>query len=238
MPQITVGDTSIEVVRKEIKNIHLGVYPPHGRVRIAAPLSFDDESVRLFAVSKMAWVKRQQAKFQNQERQTEREYVSGESHYVEGRRYLMNVIYGKSAPRVVLRSKTYIDLCVREGSTRAQRERVMKEWYRRQLKERIPGLIEKWRQVTGVEVNAWGVKQMKTKWGTCNAKAGRIWLNLELAKKPGHSLGYIIVHEMVHLLERRHNERFADYMDKFMPQWREYRKELNSIILGHADWSY
>jgi predicted metal-dependent hydrolase len=238
MPRITVGEIHIEVIRKEIKNIHLGVYPPHGRVRIAAPLSFDDEAVRLFAVSKMAWVKRQQAKFQNQERQTRREYVTGESHYVNGTRYLLNVIYGTFAPKVVLRSKTYIDLYVREGSAREQRERVMKEWYRKQLKEQIPGLLEKWRRVTGVEVESWGVKLMKTKWGTCNAKAKRIWLNLELAKKPGHSLEYIMVHEMVHLLERRHNERFVAYMDKFMPRWRVYKEELNSLILGHADWDY
>jgi len=157
---------------------------------------------------------------------------------VEGRRYLMNVIYGKSAPRVVLRSKTYIDLYVREGSTGAQRERVMREWYRKQVKAQIPGLLEKWLRVTGVEVKSWGVKWMKTKWGSCNAKAKRIWLNLELAKKPRHSLEYIMVHEMVHFLERRHNERFAAYMDKFMPQWRVYKEELNSLILGHADWSY
>ena len=139
---------------------------------------------------------------------------------------------------MAVRGKTHIDLYVRAGSTREQREKVMKEWYRKHLKEQIPGLLEKWRRVTGVEVKSWGVKLMKTKWGTCNAAAKRIWLNLELAKKPGHSLEYIMVHEMVHLLERHHNERFTAYMDKFMPRWRVYKEELNSLILGHADWSY
>ncbi|MDD5473649.1 MAG: SprT family zinc-dependent metalloprotease [Candidatus Methanoperedens sp.] len=237
MHQITVGNISIDVVRKDIKNLHLGVYPPSGRVRIATPLKIDDEAVRLFAISKMAWIKKQKIKFETQERQSERRFVSGESHYYRGRRYLLNVIYHKTAPRVEIR-KTSIDLYVREGSAREQREKVLTEWYRRQLKEQIPELIDKWQKMMGIEVSDWGIKRMKTKWGTCTNAARRIWLNLELAKKPQHCLEYIIVHEMVHLLERNHNDSFAAYMDKFMPQWHFYKDELNRGILSHEIWSY
>lgn len=237
MHQIRVGSISIDVVRKDIKNLHLGVYPPSGRVRIATPLKIDDEAVRLFAISKMAWIKKQQLKFETQERQSERRFVSGESHYYKGRRYLLNVIYHKAAPRVEIR-KTSIYLYVREGSASKPREKVLTEWYRRQLKEQIPALIDKWQKMIGVEVSDWGIKRMKTKWGTCTNAARRIWLNLELAKKPQHCIEYIIVHEMVHLLERNHNDRFAAYMDTFMPQWHFYKDELNRGILSHEIWSY
>ena len=184
MNPLVIGNIEIEVVRKDIKNLHLGVYPPDGRVRIAAPLRVNDEAVRLFAISKLSWIKRQQAKFEKQRRQSERDYVSGESHYFKGRRYLLNVVYQKSAPKVVVRNKTYIDLYVREGSDRERREQVMLRWYRRQLKKELPGLIAKWQDIIGVEVQDWGIRLMKTKWGTCNAEARRIWLNLELVKKP------------------------------------------------------
>jgi predicted metal-dependent hydrolase len=236
MSQIKVSDITIEVVRKDIKNLHLAVYPPVGRVRIATPLRIDDEAVRLFAISKLPWIKKQRSKFEAQERQTKREYVSGESHYFEGARYRLNVIYQKATPKVVIRNKKYIDLYVRPDSATEQRERVLTKWYRQRLKEKVPALLEKWQTVIGVQVNDWEVKQMKTKWGTCNIKAKRIWLNLELAKKPLHCLEYIIVHELVHLLERHHNVRFLALMDKFMPQWRAYQNELNQLILSYADW--
>jgi hypothetical protein len=238
MHQIMVGKLVIDVVRKDIKNLHLAVYPPDGRVRIATPLKIDDESVRLFAISKMAWIKKHQAKFKTQSRQSDREYVSGESHYFQGHRYLLNVIYHQSAPKVIIRNKTYLDLYVREGSDEAQRKTVLMAWYRRHLKNDIPPLIKKWEAILGVLVNEWGVKLMKTKWGTCNIEARRIWLNLELAKKPAHCLEYIIVHEMVHFLERHHNERFAAYMDKFLPNWRFYKKELNRYPLSQMERSY
>ena len=238
MTKIKVGDITIDVVRKDIKNLHLAVYPPVGRVRIASPLRIDDEAVRLFAISKLPWIKKQRSKFEDQERQTKREYVSGESHYFEGNRYRLNVIYQTAAPKVEIRNKKYIDLYVRPDSTVEQRERVMTRWYRQQLKDRIPALLEKWQAVVGVEGTRWEVKQMKTKWGTCQIKARCIRLNLELAKKPMHCLEYIIVHELTHLLERHHNARFTDLMDKFMPQWRAYQKELNQFILSHADWDH
>ena len=236
--QITVNGLVIDVVRKNIKHLHLAVYPPDGRVRVAAPLRVNDDTVRLFAIEKLGWITRQQRKFAAQERQSAREYVSGESHYVAGQRYLLNVVYHNAPPRVLLRNKTTLDLFVRTGSDTAQRERVLLAWYRQQLKATIPALIEQWQAIIGVRINEWGIKQMKTKWGTCNIAARRIWLNLELAKKPPHCLEYVIVHELVHLLERHHNDRFTAYMTRFMPQWNFYRAELNRAPLGHGDWEY
>jgi len=236
--QIVVNDITIDVVRKDIKNLHLAVYPPSGRVRIAAPLKVDDEAVRLFAISKLSWIKKNQAKYINQERQSERKFISGESHYFKGQRYILNVVSHTGYPGVRIRNKKYIDLQVKKGYTAMQRENVMTNWYRKSLKEQIPALIEKWQKVIGVEGVQWEVKKMKTKWGTCNREAKRIWLNLELAKKPERCLEYIIVHEIVHILERNHTERFVAIMDKTMPQWREYKKELNQFPLAHEVWSY
>jgi len=238
MHQIQVGSMLVDVVRKDIKNLHLAVYPPAGRVRIATPLKVDDESVRLFAISKLAWIRKQQTKFRNQQRQSRREYVYRESHYFQGNRYLLNIIEHAAPPKVILRNKAYIDLYVREGSSQRQRQKVMTEWYRGRLKEQIPPLIEKWQNIIGVRVKEWGIKQMKTRWGTCNIKAKRIWLNLELAKKPKHCLEYILVHEMLHLLERHHSDRFIAYLDEFIPQWRPYKEELNRFPISHPDWNY
>lgn len=238
MHQITVNDIVIDVVRKEIKNLHLAVYPPSGRVRIAAPLKVDDEAVRLFAISKLSWIKKNQTKLVNQERQSERKYISGESHHYKGQRYILNVIHHSGYPKVVIRSKKTIDLYVKEDYSAEQRANVMNNWYRKNLKEQIPALLEKWQKIVGVEVADWEVKIMKTKWGTCNRDAKRIWLNLELVKKPEKCLEYILVHEMVHLLERNHTEKFVALMDKFMPQWRSYKDELNRSLLKHEHWLY
>jgi predicted metal-dependent hydrolase len=194
--------------------------------------------VRLAVISRLAWIRRQQGKFAQQERQSAREYVSGESHYYLGRRYLLNVVYRAGVPSVAMRNNTTLDLFVRPGSDTAQRERVLFTWYRRQLKQLIPPLVAKWEAIIGVEVAEWRVKQMKTRWGACNPEARRIWLNLELIKKPASCVEYIVVHEVVHLLERRHNEQFTAYMDKFLPHWRLLRDELNQAPLGHATWEY
>ncbi len=229
---------TVDVVRKDIKNLHLAVYPPMGRVRVAAPLRVSDEAVRLAVISRLAWIKRQKSKFTNQARQSEREYVSGESHYFQGSRYRLSVLYQRGASRVAIRNKSTIDLFVPEGSDKAFRERVMLAWYRQQLKAQIPALIAQWEPVLGVKVADWRVKQMKTKWGTCNIEAGRIWLNLELAKKSAQCLEYIVVHEMMHLLERHHNDHFTELMNKFMPQWKLHREELNRSSLGHEEWGY
>jgi predicted metal-dependent hydrolase len=236
--QIIVNDLVVDVVRKNIKHLHLAVYPPAGRVRVAAPLRVNDEAVRLFTISRLAWIKRQQAKFEGQERQSAREYVSGESHYYQGNRYLLNVMYHEGSPAVIIRNNKTMDLYARTSSDTAARERILIAWYRQRLKEEIAPLIAKWEAIIGVRVAEWGVKQMKTKWGTCNIEAGRIWLNLELIKKPARCLEYIIVHEMIHLLERHHNERFIAYMNRFMPLWQFYREELNRAPLGHESWEY
>ena len=236
--QITVNGLVVDVVRKNIKNLHLAISPPFGRIRVAVPLRVNDEAVRLFTISRLAWIKRQQAKFQEQERQSAREIISGESHYYQGNRYRLNVVYREGVPGVNIHNNKTLDVFVRPGSDTGERERVLTNWYRRQLKGTITPLIAKWEAIIGVEVEEWGVKQMKTKWGTCNIEAGRIWLNLELIKKPAYCLEYIIVHEMIHLLERHHNERFLTYMNWFMPLWQHYREELNRAPLGHETWEY
>ena len=235
---IEVSGIQVEVVRKGIKNLHLGVYPPVGRVRVAVPTRIDDEAVRLAVVSKLGWIRRQQARFTEQERQSQREMVSGESHYFQGRRYRLRVIEENAAPRIRLNAPSSLELYVRPGTDAIKRETVLNNWYRHELRSLLPDLVTKWEPVVGVRVAEWGIKKMKTKWGSCNASARRIWLNLELAKKPVHCLEYILVHEMMHLLERHHNERFKNLMDKFMPQWRLYRDELNHAPLAHEDWSY
>ncbi len=236
--QIEVSGLRVEVVRKNIKNLHLAVYPPAGTVRVAVPLRVNDEAVRLSVLTRLPWIRRQRAKFAAQERQSQREYVTGESHYFQGRRYRLNVVYQAGPGHVALRNKATLDLFVREGTDREQREKVLTDWYRQQLKALIPPLMEHWEKVVGVTAAGWGVRQMKTRWGTCNIAAQRIWLNLELAKKPLSSLEYIVVHELVHLLERHHNERFLGLMDQALPQWRAHREELNRAPLGHVEWDY
>lgn len=228
----------MEIVRKDIKNLHLGVYPPHGRVRVAAPLVVSDEAVRLAVIDKLAWIKRQKNRFAEQSRQSQREMVNGESHYFQGRRYRLRVHIQEGPARVALRGITSLDLFVRPGASAEQREAVLLRWYREQLKVLIPPLLEKWQSVLGVEVAHWGIRKMKTKWGSCNVEARRIWLNLELAKKSTQCLEYIVVHEMTHLLERRHNERFMALIDQAMPNWRGLREELNFAPLGHENWTY
>lgn len=155
-------------------------------------------------------------------------FVSGETHYYKGRPYLLNVIQRQGVPRVELDTEGRMHLYVREGSSREQREKVLDEWYRKHLKAQIPLLVSKWESLIGVKINEHNVKKMSTRWGTCNIKARRIWLSLELAKKPEHCLEYVVVHEMVHLLEKRHDARFKSHMDRFMPEWRSFRKELSS----------
>lgn len=236
--QITVSGVTVEVVRKAIKNLHLGVYPPNGRVRVAAPLRVNDNAVRLAVIGKLGWIKRQQARFQAQPRQSEREMVSGETHYFLGQRYRLRVIPRDGAGQIIIRRRGIMELHVRPQTDARQRERILQGWYRQQLRGLIPPLLEKWQAAVGVEIADWGIKKMKTKWGSCNVEAGRIWLNLELAKKPAACLEYIVVHEMVHLLERCHSERFTELMDSFLPKWRLHREELNRAPLAHETWVY
>lgn len=235
---IEVGGIPIEILRKEIKNLHVGVYPPNGRVRVAAPLRFDDEAVRLAVISRLGWIRRQQAAFEQQDRQSNREMVTGESHYFGGKRYRLNLIEQDGPATVSLVNNTAIELRVRPGTHRDKRESVLHEWYRKQLRQQLPPLFAKWQPKVDVTVAELRIKKMKTRWGSCNAEAHRIWVNLELAKKPASCLEYILVHEMVHFLERHHNERFRELMDKLMPSWRLHREELNRAPLAHETWGY
>ena len=228
---ITVSGLTVEVVRKPIKNLHLGVYPPQGRIRVAAPLAVDDEAVRLAVVGKLGWIKRQRAKFQAQPRQSQRRMVSGESHYFLGQRYRLRVDETTGALRIALRGKATMDLFARPNTSTERRTKVLHDFYRAELRRLLPELLEKWQAKLGGEGRTWGIKRMKTKWGTCNIEARRIWLNLELAKKPVQCLEYILVHELTHLLERHHNEHFTGLLDRHLPQWRTLREELNGSVL-------
>lgn len=238
MNQITVSNITLDVVRKNIKNMHLAVYPPTGRVRIAVPIRVNDEAIRLFAISKLAWIKRNQRKFENQERISPRVYKERESHYFQGRRYLLRIKETDGIGWVDLNGKTYLDLYVRNNTSLEYKQNILNEWYRNELKKILPEMIEHWENKIGVKVNFCGVKKMKTKWGSCNIEKKRIWLNLELAKKPIQCLEYILVHEMLHLKERLHNDRFKALLDNHQPNWKQLKDELNRIPVSHADWKY
>ncbi len=225
-----ISDIEIEVIKKNIKNMHLSVLPPTGKVRISAPLSAKDQAIELFAITKIGWIKKQIEKFENQPRQSEREYVSGESHYLWGRRYRMEIKHTKTANNVEIKANKLI-LTVRENSTQQQREKVMNEWYRAEIKAKLPALFEKWEEIIGVKADTVKVKNMLTRWGTCNVKDKRVWINLQLAKKPIECLEYVVVHELVHLLEKNHTSVFVEYMDKFLPNWWVIKDQLNSFIM-------
>lgn len=234
---IEIRGIPVEVAKKDIKNLHVGVYPPDGHVRVAAPRRLKDDAIRLAVVTRIGWIRRQQARFHRQERQTRREMVSGESHYLAGRRYRLRIIERDVAPEVRLRKRT-LEIVARPGSDRARREEILHAYYRKRLHDALPLLIAAWEPLLGVKVSDWRVKRMKTRWGSCNAAARRIWVNLELAKKPAGCLEYIVVHEMLHLLERHHNDNFKDRMQRLLPNWRRYRDELNQSPLAHYDWRY
>ena len=235
---IEVAGIGVEVVRKDIKNLHVGVHPPAGRVRVAAPLRLDDEAIRLAVVSHLGWIRRKQKEFEGQDRQSHREMVTGESHYFQGRRYRLNVKECSGTRGVRLVGQTTLELRVPPGCNRDQRDAVLQRWYRRQLRALLPPLLAKWEPRTGRTVAEVRIKRMKTRWGSCNAAAGRIWLNLELIKKPVACLEYVLVHEMVHLLERHHTERFQECMERLMPTWRLHRDALNRAPLAHEEWTY
>jgi predicted metal-dependent hydrolase len=208
-----------------------------GQVKIAAPDKMDLDTIRIYAISKLSWIRKQQAKIKAQKREAPREYLTKESHYYLGKRYLLKVIEHNSAPFVKLKHNT-IEMHIRPETDTAKRKEILEDWYRSQLKEMVPKYILKWEKAMKVKVNEFGIKKMKTKWGTCNIKAQRIWLNLELAKKPLGCLEYIVIHEMTHLLERNHNSRFVALMNQFMPNWKEVKEELNRLPVSHTEWGY
>jgi len=237
MSTLSLGDISVEVMQKDIKNVHLSVHPPNGRVTISAPKRMDLETIRVYAVNKLSWIKKQQDKIAKQEREPKREFINRESHYFQGERYLMKIIEHNSPPKVELKHKT-IELCVRPNSTLEKRKEVMDDWYRQQLKVEISKLIELWSKKINIKINEFGVKKMKTRWGSCNIQKNRIWLNLELAKKPIECLEYVVVHEMVHLLEKNHNARFYSLVNKYYPNWKHSKSLLNRLPISHGNWEY
>ncbi|WP_442498206.1 M48 family metallopeptidase [Methylobacter sp. sgz302048] len=237
MPTLQIGAITIQINRKAIKNLHISVLPPDGKVRVSAPESMTDTAIRMAVVSRIPWIKKQQSDFANQPRQSDREMVSGECHYLWGKRHRLNVVERVGCHEVkVARGK--INLYVNPGTSVENRTLALTEFYRAALKARVEKLINGWQSTIGITITAWSVKKMKTKWGSCNTQAKRIWFNLELAKKPHECLEYILVHELVHLLERNHNERFRAHMDRFMPNWRERRELLNRMPLAHNTWAY
>jgi len=235
--QIKLGDIAVDVVLKDIKNVHLSVHPPTGRVRISAPSRMKMDTIRVFAISRLAWIRQQQKKLREQERETPREYLDRESHYVWGRRYLLEVVHSEEPSGVVLRARRLI-LTVTPGTKAAGKDALLARWYRDQIRAKAAELIAKWEPMLGVKVKQLFVQHMKTKWGSCNPRAGAIRLTTELAKKPVECLEYIVVHEMVHLLEPTHNARFVALMDHFIPRWQYYRHKLNRLPVRHADWDY
>lgn len=235
--EITLGDITVDVIRKDIKNLHLSVYPPTGRVRISAPARMKLETIRVYAVSKLGWIKKSQAKLRNQERESRREFTSRESHYFMGKRYLLKISETDAPQRVILRHRE-IEILVRKGANVEQRQKLLEDWYRRQLRDRADQHVSFWEKQMSLKVAEIGIRKMRTKWGSCNQYAKRIWLNLELAKKPKECLEYIVVHEMVHLIERNHGTRFIGLMDKFLPQWRQHKDELNRLPVAYGNWRY
>jgi predicted metal-dependent hydrolase len=237
MTQIRLGDIVLDIVQKDIRNVHLSVHPPNGRVTVAAPLRMKPDTIRVFAISKLGWIKQQQKKFQKQDRETPREFLDRESHYVWGKRYLLTLKEAEQPASVELTPHRLV-MTVRPGTSPEKRSEILDAWYREQLREVIPDIIARWEPMIGVKVSRFFIQRMKTKWGSCTPSARNIRLNTDLARKPRECLEYIVVHEMVHLREPTHNERFLTLMSQFMPDWRQSRNALNQLPVHHEDWGY
>jgi predicted metal-dependent hydrolase len=229
---IVVENIVVDVVKKDIRNLHLRVLPPNGRVMVSAPVRLNDHTIKLFVMSKISWIRKHRSKFEGRAIASELEFVSGETHYFEGRPYVLNVIYHDAASRVELSDDGFIDLYVRFGSDQAKRGKVIEGWYRECLKVRLSGLIMKWEYIIGVEVSSWSVRKMRTRWGSCMVSARKVCFNLQLARKPLYCIEFIVAHELTHLIERGHNGRFYTLMDRFMPEWRHCRDELNGRVVS------
>jgi len=232
---IQIGELTIQVTKKGIKHVHLSVHPPDGRVTLAAPTETRLEVARAYAISKLGWIREQQAKLENQARETPRQFIERESHYLWGRRYLLTVVELDTKPCIKLDHKR-ITLSVRPGSSAAKRADVIHEWHKSLLHNVVPEIITSWEAKLGVKVAGYFLQRMKTKWGSCNHRAGHIRLNTELAKKPKDLLEYVIVHDMVHLIESTHSERFVTLIDEYYPTWRDARAELNELPLAAETW--
>jgi predicted metal-dependent hydrolase len=232
---LTVRGIDVDVIYKDIKNLHIGVYPPLGRVRVAAPRRLDDEHVRLAVIQRLSWIKRRRQQLRSAERQSERQMVTGESHYVWGVRHRLKVIERPGRAHFEAAGERLL-LYVPPDTDPAARRELLQRWHREQLRQRIPPLLEKWQPIIGRPVPRWSIRRMKTKWGSCNRETGHIWFNLELATKHPDCLEYIVVHEMAHLHERSHGARFTELMDRYLPDWRARRDRLNSAPLAAQRW--
>lgn len=224
---LQVNNVDIDVIKKDIKNIHLAVYPPDARVRISAPFSYDDETIKLFAVSKWAWIKDNIETVKNQTRIPPKDYISGESHYLFGKRYMLKVVEGKSS--IDIKGMNKLIMTVRKNATKDSKKRLMESWYRKQLTDKLNVLIPQWEETTGLQISSWQIKKMKTRWGSCSINKKSINFNLELAKRKVKEIEYVILHELSHLVEKTHNQKFVSHIEKYMPNWKLYRKELNSF---------
>ncbi|MBU0586901.1 M48 family metallopeptidase, partial [Candidatus Micrarchaeota archaeon] len=224
------------VLYKPVKNLHLNVLPPVGKVRVTAPQNMNDDAIRTFLATRISWIKRMQAKFKGQERQTSREYVSGETHYYFGNKYKLEVVEAERSPNVSIKGKSKILLSIKPKTDILKREKIMQKWYREELRMFLNKAITKWETKIAVKASNWGIRRMKTRWGTCNHKAKSIWLNLELTKKPEHCIEYAVVHELIHLIEEKHSDKFMALMNKHLPKWKSEKEELNRLILAHEEW--
>lgn len=231
MTVVEVANISVEVEWKNIKNVHLTIYPPNARVHVSAPIGMTEEAVRLFLITKIPWINQRVSQILDQSRQTPREYVSGENHYFKGHRYRLKVLYHNAPAKVEIQGNEYIKLYVREGATEGRRAEVLREWYRSELKLMLHPLITKWEKLLEVSVNKWEVKQMKTLWGSCNHRTRNIIFNLELIKKPLPCIEYIVVHELLHIRVRLHNEEYTELLNCYFPNWRNLKAELNEFIV-------
>lgn len=235
---VRIGEIDVELNRRDIKNIHLSVLPPNGKVRLSIPHDTSEQKIRLAIVNKLAWIKKQQADFAGQERQSIREMVNGECHYLWGKKYRLKLVEAQGKYAVIAKGNGKLELAVSQNTSTDNKLKLLNRFYRDEMQRSIKKLLPQWEKKLGVNADSINIKKMKTKWGSCNIQAKRIWLNLELAKKPPECMEFIIAHELVHLLERHHNERFRSLMDKHMPNWRERRDLLNSLPLAYEDWSY
>lgn len=238
MQLIHIGELEVELNRKAIKNLHVSVLPPNGRVRVAAPEHLSETAIRTAVIQRIPWIRKQQKDFANQPRESERQMISGETHYLWGRGYRLKVIERQGTQGIRRAGSNKLRLYVRPSADTEIRRKLLENWYRTELRVQVETLMPQWEHQVGVSTNFWGIRKMKTKWGSCNPISRRVWLNLELIKKPPECLEFILVHELVHLKERHHNEHFLALMDKHLPQWREYRARLNKAPLAHVNWFY
>lgn len=232
--QIVISGIPIDIHKKNIKNMHLQIKPPNGQVVISAPLSMDDKAIEVYARTNLGWIKKQIEKFQQQPRSAKRQYVSGETMYIWGKQYYLSFVPDSRKNSFKIQGNNIV-LSMRKNSTVKQREKYIREQYRRLLKGEIEKILPKWEQITGLHCESWQIKYMITRWGTCNTEKKKLWFNLQLAQKPVECLEYVILHELIHLKERTHNSIFIAYMDMYMKNWREVRKELNDLRLDYYE---